>query len=194
MKFELTVLPYAMDALQPVISKQTLEFHHGKHHLAYVNKLNELIEGTPFKDATLEEMIKSADGAIFNNAAQDWNHTFYFSTFSPTGGGKPSGALAEAINKKWGDFDSFRQKFSDAAVSLFGSGWAWLVQNKDRELEIIKESNAGNPLREGYTPLLTFDVWEHAYYLDVQNRRADHIKGLWDIIDWNIVAGRMIKN
>jgi len=193
MKFELPPLPYAMDALQPVISGQTLEFHHGKHHLAYINKLNELIEGTHFKGETLEEMIKSADGAIFNNASQAWNHTFYFATFSPKGGGEPSGALAEAINKKWGNFENFRQEFSDAAVSLFGSGWAWLVETKDRGLEIIKESNAGNPLREGHTPLLTFDVWEHAYYLDVQNRRADHIKGLWNIIDWNVVAGRMRK-
>ena len=194
MKFELPLLPYAMDALEPVIPKKTLEFHHGKHHLAYINKLNELIEGTHFKDETLEEMIKSADGAIFNNASQAWNHTFYFATFSHKGGGKPHGALAEAINKKWGDFENFRQEFSDAAVSLFGSGWAWLVENKDRSLEIIKESNAGNPLRQGHTPLLTFDVWEHAYYLDVQNRRADHIKGLWNIIDWNVVAGRMIKD
>ena len=194
MKFELPVLPYAEDALQPVISKQTLEFHHGKHHLAYINKLNELVEGTHFKGETLEAMIKSADGAIFNNASQAWNHTFYFETFSPKGGGVPGGALAEAINWKWGNFEKFRQEFSDAAVSLFGSGWVWLVENKDRSLAIIKESNAGNPLREGHTPLLTFDVWEHAYYLDVQNRRADHIKGLWDIIDWNVVAGRMIKD
>ncbi len=194
MKFELPVLPYAEDALQPVISKQTLEFHHGKHHLAYINKLNELVEGTPFKGETLEAMIKSAEGAIFNNASQAWNHTFYFETFSPKGGGIPQGALAESINKKWGDFETFCREFSDAAVSLFGSGWVWLVESKGRSLEIIKESNAGNPLREGHTPLLTFDVWEHAYYLDVQNRRADHIKGLWNIIDWNVVAGRMIKD
>ncbi|MDR1729816.1 MAG: superoxide dismutase [Prevotellaceae bacterium] len=194
MKFELPVLPYAKDALQPAISEQTLEFHHGKHLLAYINKLNELVEGTRFKGETLEAMIRSADGAIFNNASQTWNHIFYFETFSPKGGGEPKGVLAEAISKKWGSFEKFRQEFSDAAVSLFGSGWVWLVESRDRSLSIINESNAGNPLREGHIPLLTFDVWEHAYYLDVQNRRADHIKGLWNIIDWNIVAGRVIKD
>lgn len=194
MKFELPSLPYPMDALEPVISKKTLEFHHGKHHLAYINKLNELIAGTPYEEETLEEMIKSADGAIFNNASQAWNHTFYFATFSPKGGGKPNGALAEAINKKWTSFENFQQEFNNAATTVFGSGWAWLAQKKDGSLEIFKESNAGNPLREGHTPLLTFDVWEHAYYLDVQNRRPDHVKGLWDIIDWNVVAERMIKD
>jgi Fe-Mn family superoxide dismutase len=194
MKFELPPLPYAMDALEPAISRQTLEFHHGKHHLAYINKVNELIEGTHFAGETLIEMIKSADGALFNNASQAWNHTFYFETFSPNGGGKPSGKLADAINKKWGDFETFKKEFSNDAVSLFGAGWTWLVQTADRNLEIMKESNAGNPMRQGHTPLLTFDVWEHAYYLDVQNRRSDYVNGLWDIIDWEIVARRMIKD
>jgi Fe-Mn family superoxide dismutase len=194
MKFELSPLPYAMDALEPFISRQTLEFHHGKHHQAYVNKVNELIEGTDFAKKTLVEMIQSADGVLFNNASQAWNHTFYFETFSPKGGGKPSGKLADAINKKWGSFENFKQEFNNASGTLFGSGWAWLVQTKDKSLEIIKESNAGNPIRQGHTPLLTFDVWEHAYYLDVQNRRPDHINGLWEIIDWNIVEKRMIKD
>jgi len=192
MKFELPPLPYPMEALEPFLSKKTLEFHHGKHHQAYITKLNELVVGTPFEDKSLEEMIKTADGAIFNNAAQAWNHTFYFATFSPKGGGKPGGALAEAIDKKWGSFDRFVQEFSDASVSLFGSGWAWLVQNRNKELEIVKESNAGNPMRQGAVPLLTFDVWEHAYYLDVQNRRADYVKGLWNIVDWHVVENRML--
>lgn len=193
MKFELPALPYLMDALEPIISEKTLEFHYGKHHLAYINKLNELIVGTPFEGKTLEEMIKSAEGAIFNNASQAWNHTFYFETFSPKGGGKPVGALAEAINKKWNSFEDFQQAFNEAATTLFGAGWAWLVQKKDGSLEIVKESNAGNPLRDGDTPLLTFDVWEHAYYLDVQNRRPDHVNGLWSVVDWDVIGARMKK-
>ena len=190
MKFELPSLPYAIDALEPHISQRTLEFHHGKHHQAYVNNLNNLIPGTEFEDADLETIIKKADGGIFNNGAQVWNHTFYFNQFSPNGGGKPTGALAEAINKSFGSFDAFKDEFSKAAATLFGSGWAWLVKKDDGSLEIIKESNAGNPIRNGLTPILTCDVWEHAYYLDKQNKRPDYIADFWKVVDWNVVGGR----
>jgi len=190
MKFELPSLPYAIDALEPHISQRTLEFHHGKHHQAYVNNLNNLIPGTEFENADLETIIKKADGGIFNNGAQVWNHTFYFNQFSPNGGGKPTGALAEAINKSFGSFDAFKDEFSKAAATLFGSGWAWLVKKDDGSLEIIKESNAGNPIRNGLTPILTCDVWEHAYYLDKQNKRPDYIADFWKVVDWNVVGGR----
>ena len=190
MKFELPSLPYAIDALEPHISQRTLEFHHGKHHQAYVNNLNNLIPGTEFENADLETIIKKADGGIFNNGAQVWNHTFYFNQFSPNGGGEPTGALAEAINKAFGSFDAFKEQFSKAAATLFGSGWAWLVKNSDGSLEIIKESNAGNPIRNGLTPILTCDVWEHAYYLDKQNKRPDYIADFWKVVDWNVVGGR----
>ena len=190
MKFELPPLPYALDALEPHISQKTLEYHYGKHHQAYVNNLNKLVPGTEFEDADLETIIKDADGGIFNNGAQVWNHTFYFNQFSPNGGGEPAGALAEAINKAFGSFDAFKDEFSKAAATLFGSGWAWLVKNADGSLDIIKESNAGNPIRNGLTPILTCDVWEHAYYLDKQNKRPDYIADFWKIVDWNIVGGR----
>jgi Fe-Mn family superoxide dismutase len=190
MKFELPPLPYALDALEPHISQKTLEFHHGKHHQAYVNNLNNLVPGSAFEDADLEKIIKEADGGIFNNGAQVWNHTFYFNSFSPNGGGEPKGELAEAINKAFGSFDAFKDEFSKAAATLFGSGWAWLVKKDDGSLEIVKESNAGNPLRSGVTPILTCDVWEHAYYLDKQNKRPDYIADFWKVIDWNIVGGR----
>ncbi len=190
MKFELPPLPYALDALEPHISQKTLEFHHGKHHQAYVNNLNNLIPGTEFENADLETIIKKADGGIFNNGAQVWNHTFYFNQFSPKGGGEPTGALADAINKAFGSFDTFKDEFSKAAATLFGSGWAWLVKNQDGSLEIIKESNAGNPIRNGLTPILTCDVWEHAYYLDKQNKRPDYIADFWKVVDWNVVGGR----
>lgn len=190
MKFELPKLPYANDALEPVISKTTIDFHYGKHHQAYVNNLNNLIPGTKFENMDLESIIKESDGPIFNNAAQVWNHTFYFYSLKPNGGGVPKGALADAINKKWGSFENFQKEFNAASTSLFGSGWAWLVKNKDGELEIVKESNAGNPMTKGLTPILTFDVWEHAYYLDYQNRRPDHVSKIWDIIDWDVVSSR----
>ena len=190
MKFELAVLPYAQNALEPAITAKTIEFHYGKHHQTYVNNLNNLIEGTDFQDKTLEEIILSSDGGIFNNAAQIWNHTFYFLTFSPNGGGAPQGALAAAINAAFGSFEAFKTQFADAAVSLFGSGWAWLVKDAAGKLQIVKESNAGNPLTKEMTALLTFDVWEHAYYLDYQNRRADHIHALWNIVDWKVVEKR----
>jgi len=190
MKFELPPLPYAIDALEPHISQKTLEFHHGKHHQAYVNNVNNLIPGTEFEDADLETIIKKADGGIFNNGAQVWNHTFYFNQFSPNGGGEPAGALADAIIKSFGSFEAFKDEFSKAAATLFGSGWAWLVKKDDGSLEIIKESNAGNPIRNGLTPVLTCDVWEHAYYLDKQNKRPDYIADFWKIVDWKLVGDR----
>jgi len=188
--FELFKLPYESNALEPVISKQTVEFHHGKHVQTYVNNLNNLIKGTPFEKSTLEDIVKQSDGGIFNNAAQVWNHEFYFRTFSANGGGAPSGALAEAINKQFGNFEDFKKEFNAASVSLFGSGWAWVVKDKSGKIVITKESNAGNPLKTGLTPLIGFDVWEHSYYLDFQNRRADHISALWNIIDWKVVEKR----
>lgn len=190
MTFTLPLLPYASDALEPAISKNTIEYHHGKHLQTYINNLNGLIVGTPFENMTLEEIVKKSDGIIFNNAAQTWNHTFYFDSFKQYGDEKPLGHLAEAIDKTWGSFDEFKKEFSAAAVSLFGSGWAWLVKDTDRKLSIIKESNAGNPMTKDLTPILGFDVWEHAYYLDFQNRRADHIVALWSIINWRVVSGR----
>ena len=187
---ELFKLPYEANALEPVISKQTVELHYGKHVQTYVNNLNNLIKGTPFEKLSLEEIVKESDGAIFNNAGQVWNHEFYFKTLSPEGGGVPSGALAEAVNKQFGSFDNFKKEFNAAAVSLFGSGWAWLAKDKEGDLVILKDSNAGNPLKAGFVSLLTFDVWEHSYYLDYQNRRADHINAIWDIIDWAVVEKR----
>lgn len=190
MAFELPKLPFEIDALEPVISKKTLEFHYGKHHQAYVTKLNGLVPGTEFENASLEDIVKKADGGIFNNGAQVWNHTFYWNSLKPNGGGMPGGALKEAIIQSFGSFDAFKEKFADAAATLFGSGWAWLVKKPNGSLEIVKESNAGNPLRNGLTPLLTFDVWEHAYYLDYQNKRPDHINALWGIINWEVVKKR----
>jgi len=190
MKFELPKLNYESNALEPVISQKTIEFHYGKHHQAYVNNLNNLIQGTEFENADLETIIKKSEGPIFNNAAQVWNHTFYFNSLSPKGGGAPTGALADAINKKWGSFDEFKKEFNQAAVTLFGSGWAWLVKDQKGELQITKEPNAGNPMTKGLHPILTFDVWEHAYYLDYQNRRPDHLTELWKLIDWNVVGSR----
>ena len=190
MAFELPKLPYALDALAPVIDKQTLEFHYGKHHQAYVTNLNKLVVGTQFEGAALEEIIKGADGGILNNAAQIYNHTFYFESFKPNGGGQPTGPLADAIADAFGSFDAFKEEFSKAAATLFGSGWAWLVKNKDGKLEIRQEPNAGCPIKYGCTPILTCDVWEHAYYLDYQNRRPDYIKSFWDILNWDVISAR----
>ena len=190
MKIELVKLPYAANALEPVISEQTIEFHHGKHLQGYVNNLNNLIQETKFASADLETIVKESDGAIFNNAGQILNHNIYFTQFSPTGGGKPSGRLANAIDAAWGSFENFQKEFETAGVGLFGSGWVWLAADKDGKLTIDREANAGNPLTKGLTPLLTFDVWEHAYYLDFQNRRADQLKSLWTIIDWKVVESR----
>lgn len=193
MKFELVKLPYATDALAPVIGKRTIELHHGKHLQTYVDNLNRLIEGTPFADKDLVTIVKESDGGIFNNAGQNLNHILYFLQFSPNGGGQPTGALAEAINSTYGDFEKFKAEFEQAAVTVFGSGWAWLACTKDGKLEIVKEANAGNPVTKGLVPLMGIDVWEHAYYLDYENRRAEHLKQVWNIIDWNIVGERFNK-
>jgi Fe-Mn family superoxide dismutase len=190
MKFELVTLPYETGALAPVISKQTIELHHGKHLQTYVNNLNNLIPGTKFENADLETIVKEADGGIFNNAGQVLNHNLYFTQFSPDGGGKPSGKLADAINAAWGSFENFQKEFEAAGVGLFGSGWVWLAKDKDGKLSITKEQNAGNPVTKGLIPILGFDVWEHSYYLDYQNRRADHLKELWKIVDWTAVDKR----
>ncbi|MFY1612012.1 superoxide dismutase [Macellibacteroides fermentans] len=190
MKFELVSLPYATDALAPVIGKATIELHHGKHLLAYVNNLNNLIPGTKFENADLETIVKESDGAIFNNAGQVLNHNLYFTQFSPKGGGKPSGALGKAIDDQWGSFEEFQKEFVNGGVTQFGSGWVWLAKDKDGKLFITKESNAGNPVTKGLTPILGFDVWEHSYYLDYQNRRADHLAELWKIVDWSVVEKR----
>lgn len=190
MKFELPVLPYKADALEPVISQQTIEFHYGKHHQAYVTNLNNLIPGTEFENMDLDEIVKKSDGAIFNNAAQVWNHTFYFESFTPGGEKNPFGDLEKAILQKWESVDAFKKEFVASGVSQFGSGWVWLVKNSNGELEIVKEPNAGNPMTKGYKPILTFDVWEHAYYLDFQNRRADHLADLWKIVNWTIAENR----
>ena len=190
MKFELIQLPYEANGLEPVISKQTIEFHHGKHLLNYVNTLNKLIEGTVFEQAPLEEIIRKSSGATFNNAGQVLNHNLFFTQFSPNGGGEPSGKLAEAINAAWGSFENFKKEFVTAGTTLFGSGWAWLAKDKEGKLVITKEANGSNPIANDLVPILGFDVWEHSYYLDYQNRRADHLNALWDIVDWKIVESR----
>jgi len=188
---ELPKLPYALDALEPYISKRTLEFHYGKHHQAYVNNLNKLIPGTEFENASLDEIVTKAGGGVFNNGAQVWNHTFYWNCLKPQAGGEPSGVLADVLVKQFGSFAEFKEKFSVAAATLFGSGWAWLVKKQDGSLEIVQESNAGNPLKHGAKPLLTCDVWEHAYYLDKQNVRPDYIADFWKLVDWETVATRL---
>lgn len=190
MAFELPKLPYELHELEPVISKQTMEFHFGKHHQAYVNNLNNLIKGTKFENATLEDIIRGADGGIFNNGAQVWNHTFYFMSFRPDSGGEPTGKFGEAIKTNFGSFAEFKEQFSKAAATLFGSGWAWLVKKADGSLDIVQESNAGNPIKHDLIPILTCDVWEHAYYLGYQNRRPDYVNDFWSIIDWSVVAQR----
>ncbi|MDR1348681.1 MAG: superoxide dismutase [Prevotellaceae bacterium] len=190
MKFELIKLTYDADALAPVISKQTIELHHGKHLQGYVNNLNNLIQETEFENADLETIVKKSDGTIFNNAGQVLNHNLYFTQFSPDGCRQPSGKLSAAIDAAWGSFENFQKEFENSGISLFGAGWVWLAEDENGKLSIVKESNAGNPLTKGLKPLLCFDVWEHAYYIDYQNRRADHLKELWKIIDWKIVEKR----
>lgn len=189
-RFTLPILPYEHGALAPVISRSTIDFHYGKHLQTYIDNLNKLIEGTPLEQAGLETIVKSADGAVFNNAAQTWNHTFYFNTFSPLARQKPGGKLLQALEKTWGSFEEFKKEFVTQGAAIFGSGWVWLAQTPENELVILKESNAGNPLTHDYTPLLGIDVWEHSYYLDYQNRRADHLQALWKIIDWNVIETR----
>lgn len=193
MAFSLPKLPYANNALEPVISEETINFHYGKHHQAYVNNVNTLIKGTEFENATLEEIIEKADGGIFNNGAQVWNHTFYFTQFSPEGSKTPGGKLKAAIDEQFGSFEAFKEAFSKAAATLFGSGWAWLVVNAENALEIVQTSNAGNPMRDGKKPLLTCDVWEHAYYLDKQNARPKYIEDFWTILDWGVIEERFSK-
>jgi Fe-Mn family superoxide dismutase len=191
MTFQLPSLPYAPDALEPVISVRTIEFHYGKHHQAYATKLNSLVPGTEFENSTLEAIILKAEGGIFNNAAQVWNHTFYWESFSARRGTKPTGKLLEMINRDFGSFEVLMTKFNEAAVNQFGSGWAWLVLNVTGNLAIVTTGNAANPLRDGVKPILTCDVWEHAYYLDFQNRRPDYVNAFWQLVDWDKVAKRL---
>jgi Fe-Mn family superoxide dismutase len=190
MLYTLPSLPYADDALEPAISKKTVEFHYGKHEKAYIENLNNLIQNTDKCDLPLEEIILSSSGALFNNASQAWNHIFYFFSFSPDGGGEPKGELRQAIDRQFGSFELFKKQFTEAGIKLFGSGWVWLSCDDEGNLFITQGSNASNPMTEGLTPLLAFDVWEHAYYLDYQNRRADALNALWSIIDWDIVESR----
>ena len=188
MEHTLPALPYAMDALQPHISKETLEFHYGKHHQAYATNLNNLIKGTEFENATLEEIVKKSSAGIFNNAAQVWNHTFYWNCMKPNGGGAPTGALAAAINAKWGSFDNFKAEFTKSCVGNFGSGWTWLVKRQDGSVDIVNTSNAATPLTGADKPLMTCDVWEHAYYIDYRNLRAKYVEIFWLLVNWDFVA------
>ena len=189
-KFTLPAFPFAQDALEPHISKTTIEFHYGKHHQTYVDNLNKLIIGTEFENSTLEEIVLKSSGGIFNNAAQVWNHTFYWNCLTPKSNLKPDGKLLDAIEKEKGSLDEFKEKFTNAAVTLFGSGWAWLVKNKEGKLEIVQTSNAENPMRQDKTPLLVCDVWEHAYYIDKQNRRPAYLESFWNLVDWKKVEER----
>ncbi|KTD00453.1 superoxide dismutase [Fe] [Fluoribacter gormanii] len=191
MTFTLPELPYAKNALEPHISSETLEYHYGKHHQAYVTNLNKLIPGTEFESMDLEEIIKNSKGGIFNNAAQVWNHTFYWHCLSPNGGGEPQGKLAEAINKHFGSFSAFKEEFTKTSISTFGSGWAWLVQDSTGALKIISTSNAGTPMTEGLTALLTCDVWEHAYYIDYRNARPDYVGAFWSLVNWDFVVSNL---
>lgn len=190
MKYTQPQLPYDNDALEPVISRRTIDVHYGKHEKTYIDNLNAAIIGSEFEELPLEDIIRDATGALFNNASQAWNHIFYFFSFSPNGGGEPDGELRDAINKQFGSFENFKKEFVEAGVTLFGSGWVWLSRDNNGNLFITKGSNAENPITEGLTPILTFDVWEHAYYLDYQNRRKDALENLWNIIDWPIVESR----
>ena len=191
-KIELMALPYAVDALEPVISKQTLEFHHGKHLAGYVNNLNGLLPGSGFEEMTLEEIVCKASGGMLNNAGQILNHNLYFGQFcAPKADNRPTGKLAEAIERDFGSFEAFKEAFQKAGATLFGSGWVWLSADRDDKLVITQEANAANPVQKGLKPLLTFDVWEHAYYLDYQNRRPDHLAALWQIVDWEVIEKRL---
>ncbi|MBU3824654.1 MAG: superoxide dismutase [Fe] [Candidatus Oceanisphaera merdipullorum] len=193
MAFELPALPYAKNALLPHISEETLEYHYGKHHNSYVVNLNNLVPGTEFEGKSLEEIIKTSTGGVFNNAAQIWNHTFYWHCLAPNGGGEPTGALADAIKAAFGSFDAFKEEFTKSCVSNFGSGWTWLVKNADGTVAIANTSNAGCPLTGDATPLLTCDVWEHAYYIDYRNVRPDYVKAFWSLVNWEFAAENFAK-
>ena len=188
MEHKLPELPYGMNALEPHISAETLEYHYGKHHRAYVTNLNNLIKGTEFENASLEDIIRKASGGLFNNAAQVWNHTFYWNCLSPSAGGNPTGALADAINKAFGSIEEFKKQFSQTAITVFGSGWGWLIKNQDGSLALTGSSNAGTPMTEGKTALLTCDVWEHAYYIDYRNARPQYVESFWNLVNWDFVA------
>ena len=188
-KHELPDLPYAIDALEPHISAETLQFHHGKHHASYVDKLNGMLPGSEFESATLEDIIQGASGGMFNNAAQIWNHSFYWNCLSPNGGGTPDLKLGEAIDQTFGSFEAFKDQFAAAALGNFGSGWTWLVRNNAGGLEIVNTDDAENPMTQDYLPLLTCDVWEHAYYIDYRNKRPDYIAAFWQLVNWEFVAG-----
>jgi Fe-Mn family superoxide dismutase len=188
MEHTLPALPYALDALAPHISRETLEFHHGKHHQAYVTNLNGLIKGTEFESMSLEDIVRKSSGGVFNNAAQIWNHTFYWSSLSPKGGGVPTGALATAINAKWGSFDAFKEAFNKSAVGNFGSSWTWLVKKPDGSLDIVNTSNAATPITGADTPLITCDLWEHAYYIDYRNSRPNYLGGYWNLVNWDFAS------
>ena len=187
MEHTLPPLPYAKDALQPTMSAETLEFHYGKHHQAYVTNLNNLIKGTEFENLPLEEIIKKSSGGVFNNSAQVWNHTFFWNCMKPQGGGAPTGPVGDAINAKWGSFDKFKEEFQKSAVSNFGSGWTWLVKKTDGSVDIVNTSNAGTPLTTDNKALLTVDVWEHAYYIDYRNARPKFVESWWNIVNWDFV-------
>lgn len=192
MKYQLIQLPYEANALEPVISKETIGFHHGKHLQAYVNNLNAAIEGTKYEDMPLEEIVKTAEGGVFNNAGQILNHNMYFLQFrAPKADNKPTGVIAQWIDQQFGSFEAFKDEFAKKGAGLFGSGWVWLSADKDGKSVITQETNAGNPVQRGLKPLLTFDVWEHAYYIDYQNRRPDYLKALWDIVNWDVVNERL---
>jgi Fe-Mn family superoxide dismutase len=188
MEHVLPALPYEMDALSPHISKETLEYHYGKHHQTYVTNLNNLIKGTEFESASLEEIVKRSSGGVFNNAAQVWNHTFYWNGLAPQAGGSPSGDLLKAIEAKWSSFDGFKEAFTKSAIGNFGSGWTWLVRKADGSLDIVNTSNAATPLTDDDKPLLTCDVWEHAYYVDYRNRRPDYLGAFWALVNWDFAA------
>lgn len=191
MAFTLPALPYALDALEPHISKETLEFHYGKHHQTYVTNLNNLVAGTAQESASLEEVVRSSSGGVFNNAAQVWNHTFYWNSLSPKGGGEPTGALLDAINAKWGSVAAFKEAFNKSAAGNFGSGWTWLVKKADGSLDIVNTSNAATPLTTTDVPLLTCDVWEHAYYIDYRNARPKYLENFWNLVNWDFAAANM---
>ena len=191
MEHKLKALPYSMDALEPIISHETLEYHYGKHHQSYATNLNKLIIGTEFENMPLEEIIMKSSGGIFNNAAQVFNHTFYWEGLAPNAGGEPSGKIAELINKEFGSFTAFKEKFSQTAVTTFGSGWAWLVKDKNGKLEIVSTSNAGNPMTDGKKPLLNCDVWEHAYYIDYRNARPGYVEKFWNLVNWDFVSSNL---